>query len=490
MTCPHRPSWRRLVCLIAACAVPVLGLVSCRPASGLPAPSQPLTPTPDADFRIHAPDAEPRRLLRVPSLSSTILANGLKLIVAEDDDLPTVSVAFANPLARPAHRVPYALLGELTLATLLAAAKPIQDRDESAVVAFESAVGPRGTRLTLTGVAETLAQVGEHLRVVLLPPPLDDLAFSRAKATLSAGLATSHRVPSGMSRFAADVLYGSDENDQRLERAEERGKETLEQLSLEQVRDYYQKRYSPTRSALVFAGPVTLDEARAVVERELGTWRGHPQSANPPTPRLARPGRRLRRMTRSTPNADRLVVALPCPAATSPDYLGFELLAQLLERVPSFELAHTLRQDSGLAYAWTAHCFDTIDERTFFVQVETAPGEAGLALEALLGVFEHLADGKLTQTDLATARASFLADRAAAFSSTRGSAQALADAFLNNLPDDFYETLETRVNQLTPEALQVTARHYLREAPMAIVVDGRQLALGGHPLFQGISESP
>lgn len=490
MTCDHRLGWRRFVCLAAVCAVPVLGLVSCHPASGLPAPSQPLTPTPDADFRSHAPDAEPRRLLRVPSLSSTVLPNGLKLIVAEDDDLPTVSIAFANPLARPAHRSLYALLGELTLATLLAAAKPIQDRDESAVVAFETAVGPRGTRLTLSGVADTLPQVGEHLRVVLLPPPLDSLAFSRAKATLSAGLATSHRVPSGMSRFAADVLYGSDENDQQLERAEERAKETLAQLSLEQVQDYYQKRYSPTRSALVFAGPVTLDQATAVVERELGAWRGHPQTAKPPTPRVATPGRRLRRFTSSTPDADRLVVALPCPATTSPDYLAFELLAQLLERVPSFELAHTLRQDSGIAYAWSAHCFDTIDERTFLVQVETAPGEAGLALEALLGVFEHLADGKLTIADLATARASFLADRAAALSSTRGSAQALADAFLNDLPDDFYETLEARVNQLTPAALQVTARRYLREAPMAIVVAGKQLAFGGRPLLQGISESP
>jgi hypothetical protein len=115
-------------------------------------------------------------------------------------------------------------------------------------------------------------------------------------------------------------------------------------------------------------------------------------------------------------------------------------------------------------------------------------GEAALALEALLGVFEHLADGKLTRADLATARASFLADRAAVLSSTRGTAQALADAFLNDLPDDFYETLESRVKQLTPDELRVAAQRYLRDAPMAIVVDGKHLALGGRPLLKSISD--
>ena len=82
-----------------------------------------------------------------------------------------------------------------------------------------------------------------------------------------------------------------------------------------------------------------------------------------------------------------------------------------------------------------------------------------------------------------------MADRAAVLSSTRGTAQALAHAFLSDLPDDFYETLESRVKQLTLEDLRVAAQRYLRDAPMAIVVDGKRLALGARPLLRSISDS-
>jgi zinc protease len=415
-----------------------------------------------------------------------LLANGLKLIVAENDDLPTISIAFANPLARTAHRKADALLGELTLETLLETAMPAMERDEGAVVFLSSRVEPRGTTLMFSGLGDTLRQMGEHLRLALLPVSLDAVAVERAKDMLGASV-TAAADERSVRRFAADVLYGSDDDDLKVERAEQK-LPTLVSITIEQLDDYYRARYAPASSALVFSGPVTLDEATTVAQRELGDWSGAPRKRAHPTPRMPTPGRRLRRFTLPSSQADHLIVAMPCPDATSQDYLAFELLTRLLEQVPTFELARALRYETAMAYAWRASCVDTTCERTFFVQIETGPGQAVSALEALLGVFEHLADSQLTQAELATARASFLSERAGQLSSSRDTAAALADAFLHDLPDDFYETPEDRVKKLTPPDLEHVARRWLRDAPMAIVVEGQYLPLRGHPLLSNIAE--
>jgi zinc protease len=144
-------------------------------------------------------------------------------------------------------------------------------------------------------------------------------------------------------------------------------------------------------------------------------------------------------------------------------------------------LARSLRHQSGISYDWSAGCDGEDGAATFHVHLTSAPGEAALAIEAVLDEVSRLAAQPLTSSELEQAKAVYLAEQASQLSSSRRAAYALGEAFLAGRPDDHYETLERRVRAISAGQLRSVANRYFETGPMTIVASARKLELSRSP---------
>ena len=470
-------------------------VVSCRSTHGLPPPSLPLTRTPDATFRQQPPAVEHHQLLRAPSLSFGTLANGCELVLAEDDAQPTLAIAFVSRDARAADQHPEAAaVATLTAETLFKIARPersdtgpTDDQPDSSELLLSARSYRTGTWFTVVGFADALDATTTQLASALLPAELGARSFDRAKAAMRARmLERQYRIEGELDDTAKSVLYGTSLN----EAHERNDPAILDRISLEQVRDFHRTHYVPRDSALLFAGPISMDQAKQRAESRFGAWTGNAPTFDTVPALVAKSGRRLLRLAPLQAQSDFTVVAVTAAASSSPDRLAVALLSHLLSHVASSGLANKLRHESALSYAWSASYVAGRSTGTLYIRLETDAGKATEALDALLTELQRLADQPLTELDLETARASYLAERASELASARGTALALAQNFLQGLPRDDLETLEERVRALTPSALQAVARRYFRDRPMAIVSASYRLHLGDSPAFRDIQEVP
>jgi zinc protease len=416
------------------------------------------------------------RLLRRPSLAFGRLANELRLIVAEDDDLETVTVLLAvrDPIAD-------AVLPNSESDVLPALALEALRQDMQACCASESYGGA------------SLSRAGAQLHVSALPaglePVLSGLAnalgspagrtsFERARTTKSLPWLLAQNLAFRSLNAVSDaLLYGEQRPDPSALHLDDEKAYELPSVSLEQLRDFRKVHYRPGNAALIVVGPVTLDEVEATIGAAFDGWTVTTAPPAPASPRRAQGGRRAFRYTPLRKDSDFVVISAPCASVGTADRLTLDVLGAWLESMGS-ALAHSLRHTSGISYHWSAGC-DT--EATFHVRLTSAPDEAALAIEAVLDEMSRLATQPLEPGEMKHAIAVYLAEQARQLSSGPRAAYALGEAFLADRPDDHYDTLEGRVRALRAAQFQSVAKRYFETGPMTIVASARKLELGHSP---------
>jgi zinc protease len=466
---------RRGWAMIAAC----LAGVSCAPAPGLPQPHATLTPTPDAGFRSQPPELPQGRILRPPSLAFGRLANGLRLIVAEDDDLETATALLAVRAPSAGNVLPNS---ERDVVPALALEALRQD--------LETCCGSE------THAGAWLSRAGAQLYFSTLPDdlngPLSGLAKAIGKPTERASLERARtteslpwllaqtRVFRALNAVGDALLYGDAIPDPSVLHMDDDRAYELPPVSLEQVRDFRKLHYRPQSAALIVAGPVTLADVEGLAGVAFDDWKSVAAAPPAPSPRSARGPRRAFRYTPLRTDSDFAVLSAPCAGVDTEDRLPLDVLAAWLESMGA-ALARNLRHESGISYQWSVECDDEGGAATFRVHLTSAPGEAALAIEAVLDEFSRLAARPLTVSELKQAGTVYLADQASQLSGGRRTAYALGEAFLAGRPDDHYETLEHRVRALSAEQLQRVAKRHFETGPMTVVASTRKLELGRSP---------
>jgi zinc protease len=280
----------------------------------------------------------------------SVLPNGLTLIVQTEDVSDTISV-FGHIRNRPETEEPPGKEGINTvLDELLAYGSEKLDR-----VAFEQAldaVGAKeraGTDFSVQTLAENFERGVELLADNQLHPALPPPAMTVIQQQVAQGVeARSHSPGFLTQRSLRQALYPQDDPSLRIPTAQ-----TVRALTLDQVRDYHRFAFRPDLTAITVIGKVTPDRARAVIERNFGSW-----TANGPKPQTDLPV--------APPNKPS-VIAVPDDSRVQdivvlahnlnltradPDYYALELGNALLGGgFYSTRLSIDLRKNSGLVYS-------------------------------------------------------------------------------------------------------------------------------------------
>jgi zinc protease len=408
------------------------------------------------------------------------LANGLRLIVAKDDGLETVTVSLALSDAIPGRVLPNSEHDALPALALEALRQDVE-----ACCGWQANTA---TSLSRAGAQLSISTLPADLEPILLGlaaalgQPAKRTSFERSRATESLPwLLGANRVFRSLDAVSDALLYGEQPPQPSVLHLSSDETNELPALSLEQLRHFRSLHYRPQDAALIVVGPVAFDQVEVLARAAFEGWPSAAIAApvGPPAPRAQGP-RRAFRYSPLRKDSDFAVIAVPCAQVGSTERLVLEVLAAWFKTLGS-TLARGLRHDSGISYSWSAGCDGEDAAATFHVHLTSAPGEAHLAIEVVLNELSRLALHPLAPGELEQAGTTYLSAQANELSTGRGAARALGTAFLAGLPDGHYESLEDRVRAITPAQLQSVANRYFETGPMIIVASTRKLELRHSP---------
>ncbi len=278
------------------------------------------------------------------------LSNGMTLIVQPEDVSDTVGV-YGYVRNRPELQVPK---GEEGMSQVLDRLFPYGTESMDRV-AFEQAldaIGAEahpGSQFSVETLSEHFDRAVQLLAAIELHPRLPQDAFEIVKRQVAQSVAGDRKSPGYQAERAMRTAL-LPENDPGLREALP---ETVERLTLQQVRDYYRSAFRPDLAVIVVIGKVTPEAAKSVIEKYFGAWSAsgpRPETDLPPVPENSS-------ATVAVPDAarvqDRVTLAQNVGLTRShPDYYALELGNSVLGGgFYSTRLTRDIRKEAGLVYS-------------------------------------------------------------------------------------------------------------------------------------------
>lgn len=476
-TLPRSPSIPgALVCLLllVGCAGPVTSPFT-------PAPAWERPPPPPAEGPIVAPEA----------LHRATLANGLEILVLEDDRLPRIALGLE--LRRGAGSVPPAQAGIAAIASEVMQ-RGAGDRDvlelarvvEDAGASLSVSAGWDTTGIALSGLAADRRLLMEILEDVALRPRFEPSEFDKALAEHQAGLVAAQDDPATLVRWhALRALYAGHRYGLPLAGTPE----TVAALDVEAARAYWRDRFVPANAIFWAVGDVDPEDLIAEVRRRFGSLPEAPvPPGTPPPPDPTPTARRVVVVDKPELGQARIMLLHDGIARTDPIRIPAALMNDALGGSGfSSRLMVRVRSDEGLTYGVGSGFALRGQPGPFsiatFTRVEKTREVVDLLLEEM-----HAIRGERRVTEDELAR--FVRYNVGRFGLSLETSEAvlasLVDLSVHGLPEDSLDTYRARVRGMTLEEVRETAESLLHPDRVAIVVLGPADRIV--PQLQGLGE--
>ncbi|MEK8053116.1 pitrilysin family protein [Ideonella sp. DXS22W] len=432
------------------------------------------------------PEPLPPRPVVVPPLHQAQLANGLTVITAPLHELPVVSALLLLRVGAEADAPGQPGVAAMT-ATLLAkgarrGGKPVDAtalarQAESLGSALDTASGWRSSSLAMTVMRPKLDAALALMADALRHPLLAADELERARAQALDGLRVTFKDPAALSGLLLRRAWWGDSPYGAVT-----APAALQQLKLDAVRAFHTRWYRPEQAALVLAGDVSPDEARALAQRLLGDWRAADHAA-PPLPAAAAPQPLAAPLVLlDMPGAGQsgVAVAAPFVANGATDRRAAQVASAVLGGGYSARLNQEVRIKRGLSYGAFADGETQPGGGMFAARTQTDHKTAAEALALLRGEITRLAAEPPTPVELVARQATLVGGFARRLDTTGGLAALAAAQWSQGRPLADLQRTVPEILAVTPEQVAAFARtHWTPERLRAVVVGDLAAAAAG-----------
>jgi predicted Zn-dependent peptidase len=421
--------------------------------------------------------------LRLPPVFRTELPNGMRLVVAEDHELPLVSMTVfvgAGTAQDPPDQLGVA---ELTADSLVRGAgkwdapklaRAIEDLGGS----IEAAAGYDATIVSADFLAEDVDAGIDLLRAVLREPRLASAEIRRAREELLGQLVADLEDPSTVAnQCLAALLYGA----HPYGRPPKGLPATVEDLGTGDVRDFYERWYHPNNVTLTLVGDVRADQVIQRLRAVFADWRASPdavpQRSGPPAPLT---GRRVLLVDKPDASQSQIRFAGVAMRRANPDLLPAQVANTILGGGFSSILIDELRIKRSLTYGAFSGYSARLTGGDFRVSTFTKTETTREAIDLALSVVDGFRSAVPAPAALAKAKAFVAGQFARQVETANALGMRLAEVEFFGLPQDELATYRSRVAAVdAATAHRVIEQHQPPTADMAIVVLGRAAEIRG-----------
>jgi zinc protease len=419
------------------------------------------------------PPAGPPREGTIPAAVERVLDNGLRVVAFEQRNLPLVAAQLVVRCGgAAAEREDEAGLAALVAALLT---QGTLDRGATEVAATADALGARldassGYDASVASVSATTPSFPYAFALldeIVRRPAFAQREVDRVRAKSISDLTLTYANPSALARLVAQrVAYGAAPYGHPVAGTAT----TLATLERERVAWFHERFYRPDDAALIIGGDLSVDEAFALAERELGDWRA-PSRPIDPLPDGTIPAPEARIVVIDKPDAGRtaIVAGRVAIARASTDYYAGVVATSVLAGY-SGRLNQEIRVKRGLSYGAHASLGARRMPGLFTGSTLVDHARAAEATAVTLAAIRSLAETPATDDDLVTRKATVTGGFFRSIETVDGVAGALAEHVLYEVPLEELHVYARRIEAVDAAAVRAFAARWLIPEDFVVLV--------------------
>ena len=430
--------------------------------------------------RSKPPAVGPAPSLTLPPVETRTLSNGLQVRVIGIHKVPTVHLELAIRTGAAADPA-----GKFGVASLTA---DMLDEGAGGRSALEiaDAIDFLGAELTTAGGVDAtfvelhvpVARLADALPVmadVVARPSFPETELNRLREERLASLLEMQDDPEQMIQVAFPRLVFGPQH--RFGTPAIGTAASLKGLSLPDLKAFHAANIRPSNAVLVAAGDVTADAIVPQLERAFSTWKA-PAVARPAatTEAPASAARRVFLIDKPGAAQSQIRIGAVGVARSTPDYFALRVLNTILGEAFTSRLNTNLREVHGYAYGAGSRFDMRLTPGPFYAAAGVQTDKTG---ESLKEFFIELANihQPVPAGELEKAKNYLALQLPRNFETTRGTADALAQAWIYDLPADYYTTFAERVRAVTAADVKRAADKYIVPDKVAVVIIGDRKAI-------------
>ncbi len=420
--------------------------------------------------RSKQPKAGPAPKIKLGTPQTFELKNGLKVLLVENRKLPRV--AYTLTIDNP----PYAEgdksgVGDL-LGSMLGKGSVNIEKD-----VFEEEVDYMGAYLGFGagssyagGLSKYADRILELMADAAINPNFTEEEFKKEKDKLLESIKSDEKsVTTAARRVETAIAYGKEHPF-----GEFTTKETVENVSLTDVKSYYNNFFVPKNAYLVVVGDIDYKKLKRSVSKYFGDWKANsPLSVSYSNPKPS-PYTQINFV--DMPNAVQSEISVQNVVdlkKTDEDYFPVLLANNILGGGSDAMLFSNLREDKGYTYGAYSRIRSNkyISRFRAFASVRNEVTDS--AVIAFLEEIDNIRNKKVSTQDLVLAKADYSGNFIMALEKPETIARYALAIEIENLPKDFYATYLQKINAVTAEQIQTAAQKYFKADNANIVVTGK-----------------
>jgi zinc protease len=244
--------------------------------------------------------------------------------------------------------------------------------------------------------------------------------------------------------------------------------EIYNQLTQEQVMQYYKTRYVPNNLTFIVVGDVDAEKVRQQLT-ELFT--PYPEKSLKPVFIPAEPPQLGRReVHREFPTElTHLSLAWHIPEVTNPDVPALDLLSTILGDGRSSRLYRRVREEAGLAFGIGAFSYTPGDPGLFGIDATVDPKKREAAEQLVMGIVDEVKQAGVTAEELTKAKKILLSHHLGALTTMRGQASDIGSNWLLTRNLNFSRDYLAAVQKVTLDDIKRVAANYLTDSNLTVV---------------------
>src|SRR2546421_1649522 len=244
--------------------------------------------------------------------------------------------------------------------------------------------------------------------------------------------------------------------------------EIYNQLTQEQVMQYYKTRYVPNNLTFVVVGDVDAEKVR---QQLADLFKTYPEKSLKPvfvpaeSPQL---GRREVHQEFST-ELTHLSLAWHIPEVTNPDVPALDLLSTILGDGRSSRLYRRVREEAGLAYRISAFSYTPGDPGLFGIDATLDPKKREAAEQLVLRILDEVKQAGVTTEELMKAKKISLSHHLGALTTMRGQASDIGSNWLLTRHLNFSRDYLDALQKVTLDYIKRVAAHFLTNEKLTVI---------------------
>lgn len=399
------------------------------------------------------------------------LPNGLQVLVVENHKLPRAS-------ARLNIDLPPVFEGEVAgvntlLASMLGKGSMNIEKD-----AFDEEVDYLGARVGFGSSSAFASSLSRYFPRVLslladaaLHPNFLQEEFEKEKEKLLEGIKSDENSVSAAARRVENLItYGKNHPYGEYIR-----EESVAKVQLDDIKNYYQKNFTPANAYLVIIGDVEFKKVKKQITALFGDWKGKP-AIGQSFPKASN-AEALAIHFVEMPNAVQSEVSVDFTTEvqkTDDDYFPMLLANRILGGGAQARLFLNLREDKGYTYgSYSSFSTNKYTRARLRAYASVRNAVTDSSVVELVKELDKIRNEEVSQEELDQAKAKYVGDFVIALEKPETVASYALSILTEGLPKDFYTTYLQKINAVSIADIQRVAKKYIHLDKARIFVTGK-----------------